>query len=253
MIDRASTGRRRFWFLSRLGIRPSLTEVVHQTLDATVAHAEARHPRALGRSVTLDVLDAGCGGSAFLQHYRARINHLVGLDIHAPGAPSPNFDAIVEADMCREPDAFPPASFHIIMSKFTIEHLADPAAAFAAFRSWLRPGGSVVLVTVNRRHPFVAAYLDLPPGPRSRLQPLVKGSHADAHPLVGACNDPRALRASLEAAGFERVEIQSVGNLARAWGRWGPGYLLGLAGDIVAQPFPPRRSTLVVSAHAPEA
>jgi SAM-dependent methyltransferase len=247
------TERRRFAILPRLGIRPPLSLLVRQTLDAIVADGERRDPSGPGGSATLHVLDAGCGSSAFLLRYRGRIKHLVGLDIHEPTTPLPDFDAFVVADMCGQPDVFPPASFDIVMSKFTIEHLADPAAAFAAIRSWLRPGGSVLLVTVNRRHPLVRAYLDLPAGPRTRLQRMVKASHADAHPLVGACNDPRTLQVTLEAAGFEAIEMRSVGNLARAWGRWSPGYLLGLAGDIVAQPFRSRRSTLIVSAHAPEA
>jgi SAM-dependent methyltransferase len=247
------TERRRFAILPRLGIRPSLSQLIRQTLDAAVADAEARRPPDPERRAAPDVLDAGCGSSAFLLRYRARINRLVGLDIVAPEAPLPDFDAFVQADMCSRPDAFPPGSFDVIMSKFTIEHLADPAAAFTAMRSWLRPGGSVVLVTVNRRHPLVNAYLDLPPGPRTRMQRMLKVSDADAYHLVGACNDPRALQAALETAGFEGMTTRSVGNLARGWGRWSPGYLLGLAGDLVAQPFPSRRSTLVVSARAPEA
>ena len=248
------TERRRVAILPRLGIRPSLGEVVRDTLDAAFVDAEARQARGSRGPGTLAVLDAGCGSSGALVRYRARIGRLVGLDIHAPAAGSlPHLDAFVEGDLCRQPGTFPPASFDLVLSKFTVEHLADPAAAFAAICAWLRPGGTLVLVTVNRRHPLVAAYLDLPVGPRAYLQRLVKASDADAHALVGACNDPRALRTTLAATGFEGVELRSVGHLATAWGRWWPGYFLGLVGDAVAQPFPSRRSTLIVSAHAPMA
>jgi SAM-dependent methyltransferase len=249
---------RRYAVLPRLGVAPPLREVVGAVLDAAFERAEADPPAraeedlASGSGPAVSVLDAGCGRVSALVPYRRRIGRFIGADIHppAPGA-LPHLDAFVEADLCGRPDAFPPATFDVVLSSFTVEHFADPAAAFAAIRGWLRPGGTLVLVTVNRRHPFVAAYLDLPARPRARLQRLVKATAADAHPLVGACNDPRALRTALEASGYEAIELTSVGHLARAWGRALPGFALGLAGDLVAQRFPSRRSTLVISARAP--
>lgn len=109
------------------------------------------------------------------------------------------------------------------------------------------------MTTVNRRHPFVAVYLGLPDGPRHWLQPYVKKSAADAHPLVGACNDPRAVHAALATAGFERIELEMVANLAHAWGRRLPSFALGMVGDLLAQSIPSRRSTIVAVAHKPGA
>ena len=82
----------------------------------------------------------------------------------------------------------------------------------------------------------MAAYLGLPDGPRRRLQPLVKATAADAHPLVGACNDPAAIRAALVAAGFTDIRLTTVGHLARAWGRHWPTFALGLVGDLLTDP-----------------
>ena len=139
-----------------------------------------------------------------------------------------------------------------MLSSFTVEHFADPGAAFANLARWLRPGGSLILTTVNRRHPFVAAYLGLPTVLRRRIQPLVKANAADAHPLVGACNDPAELRTALERAGYGEIRIQAVGHLARAWGRRRPAFVLGLVGDVLTRDIPSRRSTLVVTARIPE-
>jgi len=245
---------RRLALLPRLGITPSVRDVVRTALDEAFERAEVDRPRGPDGAPRVTVLDAGCGRSSAMTPYRARIGRFMGVDIHPPvsGAP-PQLDAFVTADLCSQPGAFPPATFDIVLSKFTVEHFADPEAAFASIRGWLRPGGTLVLVTVNRRHPFVAAYLDLPAGPRARLQRLVKATAADAHPLVGACNEPQALRRALHEAGFETVRLTAVGHLARAWGRRLPSYLLGLTGDLLAQRFPSRRSTIVVSARAPEA
>jgi SAM-dependent methyltransferase len=138
----------------------------------------------------------------------------------------------------------------VVLSSFTLEHFDDPPAALANLRHWLRPGGTLVATTVNRRHPFVAAYLGLPDAPRRRLQPLIKSTAADAHQLVGACNDPGAVQAALRDAGFTDIRISMVGHLARAWGRHWPTFALGLLGDLLTVPFPSRRSTIVAVARA---
>jgi hypothetical protein len=105
-----------------------------------------------------------------------------------------------------------------------------------------------VITTVNRRHPFVWAYLAMPSRLRGSLQRLVKATAADAHPIVGACNSPGELERGLTAAGFGDVRVTTVGHLARAWGRHLPTYLVGLLGDLLVQGQPSRRSTIVVSA-----
>lgn len=176
---------------------------------------------------------------------------MVGVDIHEPSAPLPHLDEFAVVDLCGAADAFPGATFDVVLSSFTLEHFQDPAAALTNLRHWLRPGGTLVATTVNRRHPFVAAYLGIPDGPRHAIQPLVKASQADAHPLVGACNDPATIRAVLEAAGFTEIRLRTVGHLARAWGRHLPTFAVGLVGDLLASGTPSRRSTIVAVASAP--
>jgi SAM-dependent methyltransferase len=218
--------------------------LVHDALDTALADAEQRG------SGTIAALDAGCGRVSALRAFRPRIGLLVGADIHEPPVPLPHLDEFAIVDLCREPDGFPAGSFDVVLSSFTLEHFADPQAALANLRQWLRPGGTLVATTVNRRHPFVAAYLALPDGPRRRLQPLVKATAADAHPLVGACNDPAAVRSAMVEAGFTDVRVSTVGHLARAWGRRWPTFLLGLAGDLLTTAFPSRRSTIVAVGRA---
>ncbi len=234
----------RFAVLPRLGISPTVHEVVREALTAAVARAESASPGAVA------ALDAGCGRTSSLRRFRRRIVRLVGADIHAPEVPVPYLDEFAVVDLCGPAEAFGPGTFDIVLSSFTLEHFADPAAALTNLRAWLRPGGTLVATTVNRRHPFVRAYLGLPTGLRARIQPWVKATAADAHPLVGACNDPAVIRASIEAAGFSEVSLQTVGHLARAWGRHRPTFLLGLAGDLLTRGLPSRRSTIVIVARA---
>jgi SAM-dependent methyltransferase len=232
----------RFALLSRLGIDPPVGVLVHRALDDEITAAERRSPGAVA------VLDAGCGRVSALRTFRPRIGRLVGADVHEPAIPLPHLDEFAIVDLCREADGFGPAVFDLVLSSFTMEHFEDPSAALANIRHWIRPGGSLVITTVNRRHPFVAAYLGLPDRARRRLQPLVKATAADAHQLVGACNDPASVRAALTAAGFREVRITTVGHLARAWGRRWPTFALGLLGDLLTSAMPSRRSTIVAVA-----
>ncbi len=236
--------------LRRLGIVPGVGERVRAALDDALERAEAARRDEGATPPAVVALDAGCGRSSALARYRARIGRFVGVDIHAraPGA-LPYLDEYAAVDLGARPDAFPPETFDVVLSSFTVEHLAEPGNAFANLARWLRPGGSLILTTVNRRHPFVAAYLAMPASVRRRIQPVVKASSADVHPLVGACNDPAALRAALAAAGYRDVRVEALGNLARAWGRRLPTFALGLAGDLLTRRLPSRRSTLVVTAH----
>jgi SAM-dependent methyltransferase len=239
--------------LRRLGIVPSVADLLRVALDDALGRAEAARGREGAARPAVVVLDAGCGRNSALARHRARIGRFVGVDIHAPAPGAlPYLDEFATVDLCATSNAFPPATFDVVLSSFTVEHFADPDAAFVNLVRWLRPGGSLVLTTVNRRHPFVAAYLRMPDALRRRVQPFVKASAADAHPLVGACNDPAALREALARAGYEAIRVETVGHLARAWGRRLPAFALGLVGDLLTRGVPSRRSTLVVSARAPE-
>ncbi len=226
----------RLALLPRLGLAPSTLQTLNGFLDAALPQAGA------------SVLDAGCGRLSALVAFRSRIDRLVGVDIHAPDPPLPWLDEFRAADLCSDADAFPPASFDLVLSSFTVEHLENARAAMINVRRWLRPGGSLVITTVNRRHPFVDAYLSLPSTLRIPLQRAIKVSSADAHVLVGTCNTPRLLRLALADAGFGRIDMRTTGHLARAWQRRLPAFALGLLGDLAAQPIPARRSTIVVRA-----
>jgi SAM-dependent methyltransferase len=241
VVDATITGER------RVARPPSAVAIlVRRSLDEALSAVERG-----GRLGEVTALDAGCGRRSHLLALRPRIDRLVGVDIHPPpdGALD-QFDEFRAVDLCTDTEAFVAGTFDVVLSSFTVEHFTDPVAAFRNLHRWLRPGGRLVLSTVNRRHPFVRAYLAAPRGIRGPLQQLVKISAADAHPLVGSCNSVADLRAALAAAGFSEVHIETAGHLSRAWAHRLPTRLLGAIGDALAEPFPSRRSTIVASAVA---
>ncbi len=222
-----------------------LADSLRVALDDAIDHAATRDGRVVA-------LDAGCGRVSALRQFRSRLTRIVGADIHAPSPGTlPHLDEFATVDLCSDGEAFPAESFDVVLSSFTVEHFADPGAAFGNMRRWLRPGGSLVITTVNRRHPFVAAYLDLPGWIRGRVQQLVKASAADAHPLVGACNTPAEIDDALATAGFSTIRISTVGHLESAWSRRSPTRLLGRLGDRLTAGIPSRRSTILAVAIAP--
>src|SRR5664279_2096886 len=65
-------------------------------------------------------------------------------------------------------------------------------------------------------------------------------------PVADLCADAGAF----PVAGFDDIEVRTTGHLARAWQRRIPTFVLGLLGDLAAQPFAARRSTIVARATA---
>ncbi len=222
-----------------LGLEPTTADVVTAWLDEAL-------PASSGSA-----LDAGCGRLSHLKQFRSRLDRFSGVDIHEPAAPLGWLDEFRVVDLCVDADAFEPDTFDVALSNFTVEHFADPVAAFRTIQGWLRPGGTLIITTVNRAHPFVDAYCSISAEMRGRLQPVVKASAADAHPVVGACNTPRLIRDGLTAAGYEDIRIVTTDHLARAWGRTLPTWALGLIGDMAAHSMPARRSTIVAQVLRP--
>jgi SAM-dependent methyltransferase len=81
-----------------------------------------------------------------LSRLLGRDAHVVGLDLSLPHLQAAHGDQaidLVQADAAKL--CFRDASFDLIWSCNTINHLAEPVVALAAMRAALRPGGRVVL------------------------------------------------------------------------------------------------------------
>lgn len=228
--------------LEAAGVRPALRPRLRTVLDAALTD---RASAVGGRP--LAVLDAGCGHKSPLAPFGSRIGSLTGVDIHAPDAPPDYLDRFDVVDLCAADTGLASGVFDLVLTNFTVEHFPDPPVALRNLNHVLAPGGILVVVTVNRRHPFVAAYLAMPHALQRRLQPYVKASAADAHRLVGACNTPRELRGALRAAGFTDIRMETVSNLARSWGRHPASFTIGAVGDLLCQSLKGRRSTIIIT------
>ena len=106
---------------------------------------------ALGISHGMQVLDAGCGTGEVmprLQHAVGPHGLVVGIDLSAAHVRAARTAAspgalVLQADLLRA--CIAPATFDLIWSVNTINHLHDPVAGVAALAVLLRPGGRIAL------------------------------------------------------------------------------------------------------------
>ncbi|MFC4169111.1 class I SAM-dependent methyltransferase [Teichococcus aestuarii] len=90
-----------------------------------------------------------------------------------------------------------PAAYDVVLSLHVMEHVAEPAVTLAQAASWLKPGGSLIVVVPNRRslHRRVALRMGL----IGRLDELSPRDHQVGHLRV---YDLDTLAADLSGAGL---------------------------------------------------
>lgn len=87
-------------------------------------------------------VDLGCGTGLCGRALRARIDHLVGIDLSPEMlARCAGYDELANADVLEHLGAAPPACFELIFAADVLIYLGDLAPLFAAVRRALAPGG----------------------------------------------------------------------------------------------------------------
>lgn len=182
-------------------------------LDRQLAPLGHAAMRALSPKPGERLLDIGCGAgetSLELAQAVAPGGHVTGVDISQPmlevarrraeGLAGVRF---LEGD--AQTQAFEPASFDAVFSRFGVMFFADPPAAFANIRKALKPGGRLAFVCWRAPAdnpvmvlPMMAA-APLLPGPLPAPEPGAPGPFAFA--------DQARVRGILDQAGFTSVEI----------------------------------------------
>ena len=123
------------------------------------------------------VIDVGCGCGATTFAFANKVGsrgHVLGVDISAPmlalarklaPADAPLEFALADATV----QAFQPASFDLLVSRFGVMFFAEPAVSFANMRKALRPGGRVAFACWRTPRdnpwmmmPLMAAYKHVP-------------------------------------------------------------------------------------------
>ena len=102
-----------FAVLPRLGIAPTVHQVVREALTAAVARAEAASPGPWPRSTPGAAGPHRCAGSD------GGSRAWSGRTSTPPTCRSPYLDEFAVVDLCGPRDAFAPGTFDIVLSSFT--------------------------------------------------------------------------------------------------------------------------------------
>jgi len=128
-----------------------------------------------------DALDVGCGGGILSESMAARGARVTGIDLSEKAlgvaklhklesGASVDYRLIAAEDQARAT----PATFDVVTCMEMIEHVPDPASTVAACAALVRPGGTVVLSTINRNP---KSYLFAIVGAEYVLNLLPRGTH----------------------------------------------------------------------------
>lgn len=152
----------------------------------------------------LRILDIGCGGG-LLSEPMARLGAtVVGADAAARNIPVARLHAeqsglnIDYRHTTAEVLAAAGEAFHVVLAMEIVEHVADPQGFVTTCRDLLKPGGLMVMSTLNRTtKSFLAAII----GAEWVMRWLPKGTH-DWHKFIL----PDELYALLRTAGLDALD-----------------------------------------------
>jgi 2-polyprenyl-6-hydroxyphenyl methylase/3-demethylubiquinone-9 3-methyltransferase len=103
------------------------------------------------------VLDVGCGGGILSEAMARSGARVIGIDLSQAVLDVAELHALegklaieYRAIAAEELAAARPGSFDLVTCMEMLEHVPDPAAALAALASLVKPGGHVIISTLNR-------------------------------------------------------------------------------------------------------
>lgn len=155
------------------------------------------------------LLEVGCGREALMLRRAGRAYRLaIGVDVEiAAQAEDPSPVRLILGDGHRLPLA--DRSVDTVAMVDVVEHFADPATAFREFHRVLRPGGRMLISTVNKWFPPIMLGRPLPHKLRQRLVHLATGAaEEDVFKTYYRANSRADLLRTAGEAGFEPLTIR---------------------------------------------
>ncbi len=178
---------------------------LHEINPLRVAYIE----RQVGALDGKKLLDIGCGGGILAEALAQRGARVTGIDVAAAALDVARLhlhDSQLEIDYrlatAEDFAAEHAAGFDVVTCLEMLEHVPDPDSVIAAAARLLKPGGRLVLSTINRNPKAFALAIV---GAEYLLRLLPRGTH-DYRNFI----KPSELAASLRAVGLRPVDLSGV-------------------------------------------
>jgi SAM-dependent methyltransferase len=158
------------------------------------------------------VLDLGCGRGGVMERLHPQAGFAAGLDPDPRSLREHRAPALRLA--CGLAEALPYAddSFDLVCCSWVLEHLPDPARAFAEVARVLVPGGHLVFLTPNRRHPLLMLNRVLGWSRGRLVSRFYDRAEADTFSAFYRANTSTQIERLAQAAGLTQVSLRFVGD-----------------------------------------
>lgn len=158
------------------------------------------------------LIDIGCGRMSLAETAIRIARRSVGVDLSLSDLQqNMTVSQRVLADAGHLP--FATASFDVLVSQWTIEHLPDPQPVFDEMSRVVRPGSPLILFTTNAHH-YIPLVSRLIPDSIQRflIQGLLQRPDHESHPTFYRANTRRTITTLAHRAGLQLHTCVYVGN-----------------------------------------
>jgi SAM-dependent methyltransferase len=166
---------------------------------AAASYAEALHAQLTELPDRRSALEIGTGNGALLEHLSAMgFAEIMGIEpsIAAVRDAAPEMRPLIRIGSF-DPSGLPASHFSLLIANQTIEHVAEPLALLASARALLKPGGLLMMVSHDYRHPLMRLL--------GRRAPIIDIEHLQVFSRA-------SLAFALDRAGFAEARIAPFAN-----------------------------------------
>ncbi len=194
--------------------------------------------RILGHlSKDMTILDLGAGaGIVAHMNFRGMAAKVCGVDLDPRVLENPYLDEARCANAGSIP--YENETFDLVFADNVMEHLDDPETVFAEISRVLKPGGTLMFKTPNRRHyvPLIARMT--PHGFHAFVNRIRGRDDEDTFPTCYLANNPRQVDTLARQTGLEVVDIDLIESRPEYLRMTAITYLIGAAYERLVNKIP---------------